>query len=288
MTTTRSPAVTKAHGKVALSNRARIVLAACTAVTLALYLIPDMYWVAYPLILISTVVHEMGHGVASLLVGGRWPDFHMFSDASGYASTWAPEGAARAFVLAGGLCGPAVAGAVFLALGRRPKTARWALGAVGGFFALSEILWVRGGFGWLFVGGLAAVCLVIAMEASAEVAQISLIFLATQLALSVYSRSDYLFTRGVTGQTVGASGNSVSDVEGMAQQPGHAVLVLGRAVRRVLGGGAAGRGLAVLPADARPQAAEAPAGGARLTRAAARLRRRSRASASRSGRPRSR
>lgn len=221
MTTTRSPAMVKPRlGQVALSNRARIVLAACTAVTLALYLIPDMYWVAYPLVLISTVVHEMGHGVAALLVGGRWADFHMFSDASGYASTWAPDGAARAFVMAGGLCGPAVAGAVFLALGRRPKSARWALGATGAFFALSEILWVRGGFGWMFVGALAAICLVIALKASAEVAQIALIFLATQLALSVYSRSDYLFTKGVTGQTVGASGNHVSDVQGMAQNLG--------------------------------------------------------------------
>jgi hypothetical protein len=204
----------------ALSRRAQYVLAACAVVTLSLYLTPGLYWVGYPLVLISTVVHEMGHGVAALLAGGQWNDFHMFTDGSGYASAGAPPAAAMAFVDAGGLCGPAVAAAVFLILGRHPQRARWCLGAAGAFFALSELLWVRGGFGWLFVGALAAACLYVAIRTSAETAQLALVFLATQLAMSVYSRKDYLFTRGVTGETVEASGNSVSDVESMSQSLG--------------------------------------------------------------------
>ena len=177
-----------------LSSKARTALAVSIVVTLALYTIPKGWYLAYPLMLISTVVHEMGHGIASLLMGGDFVDFHMWSNGSGVARhTAVGDGAASAFVSAGGLCGPAVAAGVFLWLGRSPVWARRCLAAFGAFLVLSVIIWVRGGFGMAFVGGLAAVCIATAIYAKAELAQIALVFLATQLALSVYSRGDYLF-----------------------------------------------------------------------------------------------
>lgn len=177
-----------------LSSKARTALAVSIVVTFALYAIPKGWYLAYPLMLISTVVHEMGHGIASILMGGDFVDFHMWTNGSGVArSTSVGSGAAAAFVSAGGLCGPAVAAGVFLWLGRSPTWARRCLAAFGAFLVLSLIIWVRGGFGMAFVGGLAAVCIATAIYAKAEVAQIALVFLATQLALSVYSRGDYLF-----------------------------------------------------------------------------------------------
>jgi hypothetical protein len=65
----------------------------------------------------------------------------------------------------------------------------------------------------LFVGLLAAACLVLATRASGDWVQFSLAFLAVQLAMSVYSRSGYLFTEVV--ETPG--GMYPSDVTLIAQ-----------------------------------------------------------------------
>jgi len=177
-----------------LGTRARTALGVSILLTFALYAIPHGWYLAYPLMLISTVVHELGHGIASLLMGGSFIEFRMWADGSGVAThTAVGGGAADAFVSAGGLCGPAVAAAVFLWLGRSPTWARRCLGAFGAFLVVAVLLWVRGGFGIVFVSSLAAACLFVAIYPKPEIAQVALVFLATQLALSVFSRGDYLF-----------------------------------------------------------------------------------------------
>lgn len=177
-----------------LSHRARIALIASAAVTLALYLVPYGHHVAYPLLLISTLVHELGHGIAAVLMGGDFIEMEMRADGSGVAyHTGAAAGAARAFVSAGGLCGPAVAAAGMFALAPNLKHARWALGAFGAVIALALLLVVRTWFGAGFCVVLAGSTLLIAIYGSAQLAQGTLLFLAVQLALSVYSRGDYLF-----------------------------------------------------------------------------------------------
>ena len=51
------------------TQRARLVLLASVVLTVLLYVVPYGRYVAYPLMLLSTLVHEMGHGVANLVVG---------------------------------------------------------------------------------------------------------------------------------------------------------------------------------------------------------------------------
>jgi hypothetical protein len=177
-----------------LSHRARLALAGSAAVTFALYLIPYGSYVAYPLLLISTLVHELGHGIAAVMVGADFVEFKMWKDGSGVAMHTVPDSdAARAFISAGGLCGPAVAAAAMVSAAQNTTWARYALGAFGAALALALLLVVRNGFGAVFCGVLAAASLVIALRASAQVAQVALLFLAVQLALSVFSRGDYLF-----------------------------------------------------------------------------------------------
>ncbi len=196
-----------------LVKRARTTLLVSAAVTLALYLVPYGWYLAYPLMLISTLVHELGHGVAAVLMGGDFHEYHMWADGSGVAtSSGVVGGAARAFVSAGGLCGPAVAAAVCLVSARSPRMARWCLGAFGGLLALALILVVRGGFGIVFATSLAGICLFVALRASAAVNQVVLAFLGVQLALSVYSRGDYLFMKWADT----AQGRMPSDTQQMA------------------------------------------------------------------------
>jgi len=187
---------------------ARIVLVVSIVVTLALYVVPYGYYVAYPLLLISTVVHEMGHGVAAWIVGGEFRELHMMKDASGYAITATCGDFANAMVLGGGLIGPAVGAAVSFVLARRATTARVCLVLIGAFLAIMEIAVVRNGFGLVFIGILAAVCLGVGLKASAQAAQLVLMVFAVQLALSVFSRSDYLFVQN--------AGDKPSDVQQMS------------------------------------------------------------------------
>lgn len=202
---------------IALSSRARWALVVSAVVTVALYLIPYGHYVAYPLLLISTLVHELGHGVAAVLVGGDFISFKMWADGSGVAlHTAPPGGAANAFIAAGGLCGPAVVAAGMIALAPRPKWARYALGGFGVVLALALLLVVRNGFGVAFTAILAAVSLLIALRGGAQLAQGALLFLAVQLALSVYSRGDYLFMQWANTE----AGRMPSDSQHMAMAMG--------------------------------------------------------------------
>ena len=51
------------------ASQARRTLLASLVVTAVLFVVPGGEIVGYPLLLISTYVHEMGHGLAAILVG---------------------------------------------------------------------------------------------------------------------------------------------------------------------------------------------------------------------------
>ncbi len=194
-----------------IARRARSALIWSTVFTLALYLLPYGDYLGYPLLLLSTLVHELGHGIAGVFIGGTFDEFVMHADGSGQALIYLERGtggAARAFVSAGGLCGPAVAAAFMLIMARRPTRARWTMGVFGFALVLAEILVVRNGSGLAFVAIVAAGILAIAFLADDGINQVSLVFLSVQLALSVWSRGDYLFMEW-------AGPGSPSDVKNM-------------------------------------------------------------------------
>jgi len=202
-------------GPVRPAPSTRFVLLVSLAVTVLLYAIPFGRFLARPFLILSTLVHEMGHGVTALLLGGSFLRFRMWADASGVAELDL-EGFGRireGLALAGGLVGPAVAAAVLFALGRTGRGARACLTGVGVFLVLIEVFLVRNLFGFFFVGSLAAICLLTAGKGTPRAAQWVVVFLAVQLSLSVFSRSDYLFTP--VARTT--EGNFPSDVSRMAE-----------------------------------------------------------------------
>jgi len=176
-------------------NKARVALVISVVLTLGLYFLPFGAWLAWPMILISTVAHESGHGLTALLVGGSFQSLHVYADASGVAH-WSggTSRLALAAVAAGGLIGPSVAAAGLFAAARSPRSARWALAALGVFLGVLSLVFVRNLFGFVFVGLLAAVALTVARFTKPETSQLTLVFTAVQLSLSVFSRADYLFT----------------------------------------------------------------------------------------------
>jgi hypothetical protein len=110
---------------------------------------------AYPFRLLTTIVHELGHGLAALLTGGAFLRFVVFPDGSGLAYT---AGGLPWLIIPAGYVGAALFGAALIALGRSPRASRLALGAIGAAVAL---LTLRYGLPSLlsdqFLGGLLTV-----------------------------------------------------------------------------------------------------------------------------------
>ena len=67
-------------------RRAKQALWLSIGLTVLLYVIPLGGFVAYPLMLFSTLVHELGHGLTALLMGGSFKQMVIFSDGSGVAT----------------------------------------------------------------------------------------------------------------------------------------------------------------------------------------------------------
>jgi hypothetical protein len=172
---------------------ARAVFVGSLFVTAVLYAVPELRFVAYPLLMLSTLAHEMGHGIAALLTGGHFLSFELHSDASGVAHTATSSRLAAALTAAGGLVGPAMAAAISFLAGRRSGTACAFLALLCLGLVAALILVVRNVFGWIFIGGFAGLLALLLVKASPRASQIVLVFLGTQLGLSVFSRVDYLF-----------------------------------------------------------------------------------------------
>jgi len=191
----------------------RAVLIVSAAATAALYAWRPGRTITYPLLLVATLAHEMGHGLAAVLTGGEFSSFELYSDGSGVAHTDVSGRIAEALVCAGGLVGPSLAAALCFWAGKRPTRARVHLGVLALLLGFSLLSVVRNSFALLFIALLTASFAWIALLDSTWVAQVLTVFLGTQLALSVYSNRDYLFSR--VAHT--ASGAMPSDVELMAR-----------------------------------------------------------------------
>lgn len=177
------------------SNSAARSVILASFITLVLYVVPFLYPIAYPFVLLSTLVHEMGHGIAALVVGGHFESFNMWFDGSGVARISGEFGPlARAFVSALGLLGPAIVALFFFQNVKSERRSRVMLATFGIVLIISILLVVRNLFGVFFVGLIATVAFYFSLGRGKGSSQIVLAFFATQLALSVFSRSDYLFT----------------------------------------------------------------------------------------------
>lgn len=212
-----SPRLEDWMASTAARRRTKAALAWSIVLTVALYFVPFGQLLGYPLVLLSTLVHEVGHGLAAIVVGGRFERFVMFADASGMAfSTGVAPGWPQALVAAGGLVGPALAAALAFVAARR---AGWSRAFLVGMAVVAVVLLVavvRNPFGIVFAGILVTLLGWLGLRGSDSTAQVATVFMAVQLSLSVFSRGDYLFVKEA--QT--GAGTAPSDVAHMASALG--------------------------------------------------------------------
>lgn len=165
------------------------------------------------LLLFSTLFHELGHGIATLLVGGEFDKVSIHWDASGETLSRFPESRWRgAIISAGGLVGPSIAAAILFwsARGSDNRLRGMAVG-LGAFLLFIGVF--KAGWDWalVFTAGLGPLLLWAAKTWKRSTLEAAVVFIAVQLGISVFSRSDYLFTKS-------AGPGMLSDVAQMSNQ----------------------------------------------------------------------
>lgn len=95
--------------------------------------------ILYPVTLLVTFLHELGHALGALLTGGTVEGLQIAPDGSGYTTT---RGGNAAIILMGGYLGSAVLGNVLFYIGVRKKTMTdLTLKVLAGLMAFSGIVW---------------------------------------------------------------------------------------------------------------------------------------------------
>lgn len=152
----------------------------------------------YPLSLLATFAHEMGHGLTAIVVGEEFDYLLLHADGSGLA-VWRgnPGRLARAAIAAGGLLGPSIAGASLLLFARSPRLVRLLLIVLAAGLAFCVLMWVRNLFGIAFLLGTAAVLAAGARWLGDAAASFGLRLLTAVLCLSWFRDLGYMFSAQV-------------------------------------------------------------------------------------------
>jgi Peptidase M50B-like len=124
-------------------------------------LVALFFWnsaLVYPLRIFVVFLHEISHGLAAALTGGRIVAIGLTFDEGGVCIT---AGGSRFLILNAGYLGSLFWGALFLVLSARTRLSREIAGFVGVFVLAVTLLYVRSLFGFVY-GLLAGAALVLA------------------------------------------------------------------------------------------------------------------------------
>ena len=104
-------------------------------------------FVVYPFRIFVVFLHEISHGLAAILTGGRIVSIALTFDEGGVCVT---QGGSRFVTLSAGYLGSLLWGALFLLLGARRRRAPGVVALIGLFTLLVTLLFVRSWFGFLY------------------------------------------------------------------------------------------------------------------------------------------
>ena len=158
------------------------------AVSLAVSLTPWAPVLLYPFRLFTTWVHECGHALMTVLVGGRVMSITIAPDGSGLTESVIPAGRITAgLVASSGYLGAAIVGCLLLAATRIEKRAHLILVGLGACMLVTLVVWMRNPFGAAVVLAWGVTLVALARRGIGNVPRLLLSLLAIQVALnSVY------------------------------------------------------------------------------------------------------
>jgi hypothetical protein len=171
------------------------------AASLAISLTPWGDVLLYPFALFTTWVHECGHAVAAVALGGSVVSITIDPDASGLARSLVPAGRVNdGLVASAGYLGASLVGCLLMAAARIERWSRAILWFTGACMLVTLVLWIRNLFGAVVVLAWAGALLVGARTGSGNVSRFVLGLLAIQVALNAVYDIRVLF--------LGAAGHS--------------------------------------------------------------------------------
>ena len=168
---------------------------------------PFIFWFTWPARQLGIFTHEMGHGLFTLLSGGRFLWFQMELNRGGVAIT---AGGLRFLTLLGGLLGPALLGALLLQASTRVTRLKPILAGLFLFFGLGTYYMVKPIFladsaypplqqwSWFHLAGLvvpllAMAALYVLSKRSDQVQRLALQLLGILMCYSGFSDTSYIF-----------------------------------------------------------------------------------------------
>jgi hypothetical protein len=192
------------------------------AAAMVAFVLPWLGPLAYPFRLLTTIVHELGHGLAAMLTGGSFLRFVVFPNGSGLAYT---AGGNPWLIIPAGYLGAALFGAALIMLGRSPQVSRATLALLGGALSLLTLRYalpavfsssVFSGMLTLVAGlGFGALLIGVAWKLAAAWSLALLNLLAFAVGLSAIGDLTTLFRITTT-----PAGAALSDAHAMAQLSG--------------------------------------------------------------------
>jgi hypothetical protein len=164
------------------------------AISLGVSLTPWGPLVLYPFTLFTTWVHECGHAVMTMLVGGSVASITIQPDTSGLTRSLVPAGRiVQGLVASAGYLAASLVGCLLMAATRVPKRARPILTGIGAFMLFTLVFWIRNLFGALVVVAWAAALLALARKETGRAPRFVLSVLAVQVALNAVYNIRVLF-----------------------------------------------------------------------------------------------
>jgi len=158
-----------------LNVRRLAILVVCLAVGLVLWDSP----VLWPLKVLVVMIHETGHAVASLLVGGTVDRISVSGNEAGQCLSRLPDSALGAMVVySAGYVGSALVGGVLLLSTYRYRVRRWMLGAAAGWLVVMALLYGRDLFTVVFCLGTAGALAAAARWLPSDLVDVVNLFLA--------------------------------------------------------------------------------------------------------------
>jgi hypothetical protein len=187
-----------------LTNQQRLsllLLIVSAAISYLLPLFPFGNYIIWPFVILTTYIHEIGHGLTVIIVGGDFKQLLIHSNASGAAVYSGVSGnLALASVAAAGLLAPSIAGGIFILSGASRRYSIYVCRILIVMMLISLLFWVRSLYGFLMISAMSIVFFIIATKANNIWQQFLVQFLGVQMLVDTLSRtSRYLFTELVGG-----------------------------------------------------------------------------------------
>ena len=165
---------------------------------LGLQFYPETRWLLWPLRMLSTYMHELFHGLAALVSGGRFYEMMLFANGGGVAKIGTYGPLSSAFTSAGGLLGPAITGAIILFFARRLKLSRHLLRGIALLLFVSVVVWVRDWHTAFWAAGFILVLTSVSILPWTGLIRVFTQYLGLQLSLENLMDFDYMFTESFT------------------------------------------------------------------------------------------